>query len=826
MAGRPQGREKRVGGSGNVYKRGDGMGLGGPVGNGGGIGGGVGNGGSGRGSFGTGSGGMGGIGIFALLAALLGGKNKKSGCLTIILIIIVVIVLARCFFNKVGNSSYDDALYNQQAQESYDDYYNSNQSAVTETQPSYDYSYADNVDWASQYSLAQDSSAAMSNNSGSLNTSVSSGARTKYTQLKGNGQDTATVMVYMCGTDLESKNGAATADLQEMLYSNLSDKVNLVVYTGGCKQWKNNVVKSGKNQIYKVTSNGLQCLVDNAGNGAMTDPKTLSSFIKWAAGNFPADRYELIFWDHGAGSVNGYGYDETQRFASSMKLEQIKSALEEGGVKFDIVGFDACLMATLETGLMLDNYADYMVASEETEPSYGWYYTDWLTKLSQNTSIPTLELAQNIADTYYNANARYSAYSGITLSVVDLAELAHTVPDELKAFSSSITELVENDNYKAVSSARSNTKEFAESSKIDQIDIVDFAQNIGTKEAKALADKILDAVKYNRTSSNMSRAYGLSVYFPYRSLKDVAGITNTYDDIGFDSEYAKCIQTFASQQTSGQVYGGGGAGNAYESIFGSFGMGSGSSGSTSVPNTMSSDMLSELLMQMMSGGFSDRAALDRSVTYTVNNSLDVSKLNWTTNSSGKKILPLTDSDWELIDTAYLNVIYDDGTGYIDLGMDAIYDWDDEGYLIGEYDNTWLAINNQPVAYYTLTNETTVDGYRITGYIPAMINGERANIQVLFSNECPDGMITGYQRFYVDGETDTQAKVMQLQDGDTIDFVCDFYSYEGEFKENYLLGEQMIVDGKLELINVNIGSGAKATYKITDIYNQSYWTSEM
>ena len=81
-----------------------------------------------------------------------------------------------------------------------------------------------------------------------------------------------------------------------------------------------------------------------------------------------------------------------------MTLSQISKALRDGGVKFDFVGFDACLMATAETALMLNPYADYMIASEETEPGIGWYYTNWLTALGSNTSIPTVDLGKKIVD--------------------------------------------------------------------------------------------------------------------------------------------------------------------------------------------------------------------------------------------------------------------------------------------------------------------------------------------------------------------------------------------------------------------------------------------
>ena len=147
-------------------------------------------------------------------------------------------------------------------------------------------------------------------NTGKLDTSVASGARAKYTTIKGNGQDVITIMVYLCGTDLESKSSMASSDLQEMAGATLSDNVNLIVYTGGCKGWKNSIVSNSVNQIYKVESGGLRRLVSDDGSKAMTKPDTLTGFIQYCTKNYPANRNVLILWDHGGGSLSGYGYDE------------------------------------------------------------------------------------------------------------------------------------------------------------------------------------------------------------------------------------------------------------------------------------------------------------------------------------------------------------------------------------------------------------------------------------------------------------------------------------------------------------------------------------
>ena len=61
-----------------------------------------------------------------------------------------------------------------------------------------------------------------------LDTSVAKGARDKYTRILGSGKDITTIMVYMCGTDLESKSGMATNDLVEMANAGSSDQINLI----------------------------------------------------------------------------------------------------------------------------------------------------------------------------------------------------------------------------------------------------------------------------------------------------------------------------------------------------------------------------------------------------------------------------------------------------------------------------------------------------------------------------------------------------------------------------------------------------------------------
>ena len=788
---RPQSRDKYVtDNSKGVHKRGDGLGTG-PVGSGS--------------AFQSESGGK------------RSGSGSKPNLLTIIIALVVALGGGGGILGSVlgGGSDADVGYYDSSSYGS-----------------SYGDSYGDSYSVFTQ-SGTQAVTPAPQTGGTAADTSVAAEARAKRTVIKGNGQDTVTVMVYMCGTDLESSYSMATKDLQEMAAASYGDNVNVLVYTGGCKSWQNNVVSSSVNQIYKVANGGLACLVKDLGSVSMTNPSTLSSFISWCAESFPADRYELILWDHGGGSVSGYGYDEKFKSSGSMTLDNIDKALDAAGVTFDFVGFDACLMATLETGLMLDDHADYLIASEETEPGIGWYYTNWLTKLGQNTSISTVELGKIIVDDFVSTCQSAARGQAATLSVVDLAELSATAPAALKSFSQSLSALISENEYAQISTARSGAREFATSSRIDQIDLTDFAQRVGTSEGRALASALQGAVKYNRTSSGMSGSNGISIYFPYRKTSSVDKAVSTYSAIGMDDSYSQAIRAFASLEVSGQAAAGGTA-SSFSSLLDSlYGTGTTSS-SSSYGGT---DMIGSLMEAFLGGGFdmisglsagntdflSGRALSEEdTVAYLEANSFDPAGLVWTRNAAGQTVISLPEDQWALIENVDLNMFYDDGEGYIDLGLDNLFSWDDDGNLVGDTDRTWLAVNGQPVAYY---RETTDEDGTTRGYIPAFVNGIRSELIVTFDDANPRGAITGLRSVYVDGETDTVAKSVEaLLPGDTLEFICDYYTYDGTYEDTYFLGDPMTVTEVMELSNVDVGDGPVLTlYRFTDLYQNHYWT---
>ena len=745
-----------------------------------------------------------------------------------------------------------------------------------------------------------------------INNTVAKGARAKYTKLKGKGRDTVTLMIYMIGTDLESQNGMATADLNEMLYAAPDNgNINMFIQTGGCKRWRNSIMTAGKLERWKLDSS--LTLLERMKGQSMTDPNTLASFIQFCAKEAPADRYILIFWDHGGGSVTGYGYDE--RYPNdTMDIGEIGKALKNGGVKFDLVGFDACLMGTLETAIAVEPYADYMLASEESEPGTGWYYTRWLQMLDNNTSTNTLAIGKQIIDDYTKASASMGYQVATTLSLVDLAELNGTVLKYLGSFGQELTQQLKGQDYQSVATARNGTREFAKSKRLDQADLVDFCNRLGTKEAKLLATAIQDAVKYNRVN-NISNAYGLSIYFPNSSLKSINHMMNLYETIGIDPSWSEGVRTYATLESSGQIvansgssYGsssgslidillGNSGGSSYDSApyqsqtyesydsmgvediydilsgsssyssgygtsydtgydsgYGdSYGSSSGSSSGGGFGDILSSlfggytttsgDTYGGVDYSSMMGGYggSYESSYDYGSYDTASDSLlglaaqmlfgrapVGSETLRLTEKDGEDVLVLSEDKWEQVTAADLNVFVDDGTGFLDLGLDNVAEYNEEGDLIDAWDGTWLTLQGQPCALYPIDDEDEdSNGLYITHkFIPALLNGERVNLIIEFNEETGEDKVLGAQSSSPTGTLGKGFK--EMNGGDIITLVCDFYDYQGNFQAQYTLGDPIMVpeDCVLTIANKELTVSEDMrmlyTYRLTDLYQAHYW----
>ncbi|MBE6759839.1 MAG: hypothetical protein E7554_07100 [Ruminococcaceae bacterium] len=370
--------------------------------------------------------------------------------------------------------------------------------------------------------------------------------RDPLTTIKGNGRDVVTIMVYLCASNLESDSGLASIDLKEMMDATASGNVNIVIETGGCKNWKTSQISGSTNQRHIIQNGRLTTVEKRLGQKDMTDGETLTDFIKYCAEEYPANRNMLILWDHGAGSVDGWGSDE-YNFYDTLTIDELGEALYNAGVTFDFIGFDACLMSTMEVACVLYDFADYMIASEDYESGYGWEYKYWISELAKNTSIPTPELAKHICDDFITESGTEDAIlAAIDLSYMKLVystwrSFAFAAKDQL--LDSNFTWTIENEG------SRRSLDDLlgAFSLEADIADMMAIANSVeNVPEAEALISALASATVYCSANSGCAEMTGLAVTLPYGDSSGYNSIKRIFGNVGFDSEYIDLLGEFTS----------------------------------------------------------------------------------------------------------------------------------------------------------------------------------------------------------------------------------------------------------------------------------------
>ena len=617
-------------------------------------------------------------------------------------------------------------------------------------------------------------------------------ARSKRTEISGSG-DRFTVMVYMCGTDLESNYGAATMDILEMCEAGINDNVNLLLYTGGTSEWQNSAISPDTNQIWQVVQDDIVCVEEDMGARPMTDPSALSEFIAYCAKEYPAGRNALILWDHGGGALYGFGSDEIFG-GGSMQLNELDSALESAGVKFDFIGFDACLMATVETACMADRHADYMIGSEATEPGSGWSYTGWLNLICEDPSVPTEDIGRRVIDDYIRTCREEEPGGEYTLSMTDLTEMGN-VYEALCVFSEHAKAQLDRNNFRAVSHSVNDTKAFGDA-RYDSIDLMHFAQNFDIEGSEELIGAVKKAVIDSAGSQNTSNANGLAIYLPYNDIDSLERMLDVYGDIGLDGEYAEFIRNFANIMAGGQSYIG--SNTPLDAL-------EGGNEAGGLPDFSDWSGYSWFDADYVSG-YEDSYVESG---YGSDEELTVEERD------GYFALTLSEEDWEIVNRIEMQLFYDDGGGYIDLGTDNYFDIDDDGSLMVDYDGLWFTLGGEAVPLYVSEKEDIVEGY-----IPCELNGEYVNL-VVWWNDDGIGVIEGAKRFYDNGMS--MKGLIPVEDGDVIQLLCDYYTYDGEYEDEYYLGDPFAYDSAMGIEYAPSGDGEYLLYYcLTDIYNNIYY----
>lgn len=347
-----------------------------------------------------------------------------------------------------------------------------------------------------------------------------------------------TVLIYMNGSDLESAYGMATRDIVEMLTAPASDDVRVILATGGTSAWQNDTIDARRTQYWRVGEDSIE-LLESLPPSSMGAPETLTAFVRYGIASYPAERTALLLWNHGSGPIVGFGCDELYG-CDSLTLPELTKALADAATDRPLyfIGFDACLMASLETAHAVAPYARYMIASEELEPGTGWSYTHLLAALASDPAISIESLFQAISDgMLWNAGQSENA-DLCTLSLVDLAATG-AVEDALAALAvRAQRDLVWPDMARQITQARAGSLIFGGSDPdegiVDVVDLKDFAYKIlplYPEEGQALISALDAAVLAAGSGRARMAAAGLSIYFPFLDQDNRALFVDLYSNV-------------------------------------------------------------------------------------------------------------------------------------------------------------------------------------------------------------------------------------------------------------------------------------------------------
>ena len=574
---------------------------------------------------------------------------------------------------------------------------------------------------------------------------------TSDTEASDAGDDSWSVYWYLCGSDLETNDGFATMDLSEMMEVQLPENVNVVIQTGGAAVWQNEHMDPSKLQRWLYNSEGLQ-LLEEQETANMGDAQTLYEFLSFADENYPADKVAVTFWNHGGGSVAGAAFDELHGL-DSLDLSEMYQAFDAvwpvdmQNPALELVGFDTCLMATVDVASVFQNFARYLVASEEVEPGNGWLYSGWLRQLADNPAMNGEELGISICDTYYEGCEAVGTQDQTTLSVTDLTKLTPLLEAYESFGEEAFAAAAEDPGFfaelgRAAAQSENYGGNTREQGYTNMVDLGNLARQ--TAEMLPSAQKVCDAldecVLYRVGGIYRSEATGLSCYYSYNG--DIDDF-NGYIDIG--------------------------TGLAFKHLY-----------------------AYELTGELAEGGEEYLASLD---IQELPDMVSLADMGWDgapldVDDEGTSILTLGPEAYDVLAGIGFSLYYvdeeNDQMMLLGTDNDMTADWEN-GVFYDNFRGVWGAIDDCLV-YMELSFEG--EDYNLYS-VPILLNGEEYNLQVAYDFETEEWSILGASKG-LDESGMAGKELRLLEEGDVITTIWQLASYSGDDDFEMYAAEELTV----------------------------------
>lgn len=636
------------------------------------------------------------------------------------------------------------------------------------------------------------------------------------------GDKKTVVMEYIIGSNLEDARGSASINIAQMLdATSRGDGVDFVIQAGGSERWFTKGIKDMSVGRYLISGGEIETaeMMDNS--TCMSEPDKLSDFIIWAKEKYPADRYMLVLWDHGGGFASGYGVDDlnprddASTMSSSEIIKAVGTASKKTGIKFDMIGFDACLMQDVEMAKAFEPYADYYLASQETEPAYGWFYTDGFGRLAEDPTLSTETFGEMMVSSYdqlYRKQNNGEAQPDYTLSLIDLT-LIDGVHDRLEELYAESTTGIRNkpEVFADLSAARNGAYEFQDMQQVDLINYLTRLKKADYKQQVARdseIDEFIDAVNacvVCRNADSAEGINGISVDFPYAYLSEYSGDRDQLKKAGYTTQrvfFDNFLSVIASMNK---------------------------------PDIKS---LSDVWKTIKSGkNLSDYTGESWYIkAYDDYDTADMFIDIPVEEQDGAYLPQLPEKTWDtILDTrvmAYMAA--DDGDMY--LGQEHFAKKSADGRPLVYMNGRWVTIGGKLVCYENTSAQETEEGLVYKGKVRARLNGlENITLHIEWDPVKPGeeddggltGHVSGYEKDSEELEFFMKKGLEHLNTGDTIEFIFDYYDEEGERVKTAPYGGtvRIVSENTLSVKDQEFepGTELKCYGILTDIYQRELMT---
>lgn len=350
-----------------------------------------------------------------------------------------------------------------------------------------------------------------------------------------------TFMIYMVGSDLESKSKQGTYSINDIDGKRIDlAHNNVILMVGGSKKW-HNFVSTDEIGIYELTIEGFK-KKESLAIKSMGSSEVLTDFLNYTYDNYPAKNYDLIFWNHGLGAI-GVEQDELSNdYLSVTDLDSAFSNSKFSNKKLELTIFYNCLEGNLHIANIMSKYSDYMVASEEV-----LYLSKVLNRFNflENVSVTDdavavakyfIEQSDEVVNAY---NSTHANQIDSTLSVLDLRRI--------QELNNNINEFIRTINiqseYFNITSIRKNLYTYGRTraNDYDTVDLYELVSALAPLSSNnRLAIKVLDSIEdtviYN--SSFNSYSNGISIYFPFYGNDLAIGVhLSSFKKLLYDDYY-------------------------------------------------------------------------------------------------------------------------------------------------------------------------------------------------------------------------------------------------------------------------------------------------